>query len=709
MRVWQVLLVVCGILFHTIAEAQDALVQVRVLHAGAALPGASVALGTRTLLTDSAGLAAFRVPPGQYELRVQLLGFAAETDTVMLSARDTALVVQLEESAVEAEEIIITSTRGERRVQDEPVKVEVVTREEVEEKLLMTPGSIAMLLNETSGLRVQETAPALGGAVIRVQGLRGRYTQLLADGLPLYGGQAGSLGVLQIPPVDLAQVEVIKGAASALYGASALGGAINLISRRPADDTEVLLNQTTRAGSDAVLWNARELSPGVGYTALLSGHVQEQQDVDSDGWADLPRYRRLVARPRLFLKAANGSRLMVTTGLLLEKRRGGGVAPDGSTFVQELLTNRFDAGATAQRPITNALRLDLRAAASFSQHDHRFGEETEKDNHRTGFAEASLRGRNGKHYWVAGAALQRDSYGAQQLRQFDYAYWIPSFFAQDEITFFPKLLGSFSVRADWHSEYGAFLGPRASLLLRLADFTSVRVSAGRGYFAPTPFTEETEEVGLGQVAIAGELRAETADILSADVNWTAAPFETNVSLFASRVDDAVQAYEVADRLTLANVKGDTRTYGVEALARFRREPWGLTASYTLIKATQPAAEGGRENVPLVPRHSASVVAVYEVHEAGRIGIEMYYTGRQFLEDNPFRNRSEPYVIVGLLMERRIGRVRAFLNMENLGNVRQSNYDPLVRAARTAAGRWTTDVWAPVDGRTFNGGVRLALH
>jgi outer membrane receptor for ferrienterochelin and colicin len=68
-----------------------------------------------------------------------------------------------------------------------------------------------------------------------VQGLRGRYTQVLADGLPLYG-QAGSINVLQIPPMDLGQVEVIKGVASALYGGSALGGVINLVSRRPQQD-----------------------------------------------------------------------------------------------------------------------------------------------------------------------------------------------------------------------------------------------------------------------------------------------------------------------------------------------------------------------------------------------------------------------------------------------------------------------------------------
>lgn len=89
------------------------------------------------------------------------------------------------DEATEVEDIIVQATRSGRRIQDEPIRVEVIGREEIEEKLLMTPGNIAMLVNETGGVRVQVTSPALGAANIRMQGMSGRYTQLLADGLPL--------------------------------------------------------------------------------------------------------------------------------------------------------------------------------------------------------------------------------------------------------------------------------------------------------------------------------------------------------------------------------------------------------------------------------------------------------------------------------------------------------------------------------------------
>jgi len=109
---------------------------------------------------------------------------------------------------------------------------------------------------------------------------------------------------------------------------------------------------------------------------------------------------------------------------------------------------------------------------------------------------------------------------------------------------------------------------------------------------------------------------------------------------------------------------------------------------------------------LTPRHSAGLVGMWEAEDVGRIGVEVYFTGRQRLEVNPYRTESRPYVVVGLLAERRIGRMRLFINAENVTDVRQTRWDPLVRPSQGADGRWTVDAWAPLDGRVFNGGVRF---
>jgi iron complex outermembrane receptor protein len=98
--------------------------------------------------------------------------------------------------------------------------------------------------------------------------------------------------------------------------------------------------------------------------------------------------------------------------------------------------------------------------------------------------------------------------------------------------------------------------------------------------------------------------------------------------------------------------------------------------------------------------------MWEREGVGRIGVEYYFTGEQQLEANPYRTRSEPYSIFGMLVERQVGPVRLFLNAENLTDVRQTKFDPLVRPTQAIDGRWTVDGWAPLDGRSFNGGLRV---
>jgi iron complex outermembrane receptor protein len=613
----------------------------------------------------------------------------------------------------EAEEIIVQGTRTRRRIQDEPIRVEVIVREEIEEKLLMRPGNIAMLVNETPGIRVQVTSPALGAANIRVQGLEGRYTQLLADGLPLYGGQASSLGLLQIPPTDLGQVEVIKGAASALYGPSALGGVINLVSRRPTDafEAEALLNVTTRDGQDLTAYASAPL--GGGWSASLTGgaHRQGRDDLDEDGWIDIPGYERFTARPRLFWEGANEASLFVTLGGLTEKRAGGTLpgrtTPDGRPFPQLQETERLDAGLVAELPLEDLGTLGFRASGMTQAHRHVFGDVVEDDRHDTVFAEASLAGRSDETSWVGGVAFQRDSFRSETFPAFDYSYEVPGMFAQVEHDLRRNLTLAASARVDFHNEYGTQFSPRVSGLWRPGPWT-VRASFGRGFYAPTPFVEEIEDAGLSRLEPLEGLQAETAQSGSLDIGYARGPIETSLTLFSSTIERATRLVPVApERVRLVNLAGDTRVHGSELLLRYRRAPFTVTGSYVYMDASEPDEVGsGRRRTALVPRHSAGLVAVWERHGRGRIGVESYYTGKQPLDDNPFRDESRPYLHVGILGEIALGRVRLFANAENILGVRQTRYDPLVRPQRAPSGQWTVDVWAPTEGFILNAGLRL---
>jgi iron complex outermembrane receptor protein len=700
-------------LVPNVSQAQIATVTVRAEDSAGPVEEVRVTVAGTSSLTDADGTARFRLPLGEHVIQTEGIGYAPSRVTLLLSApADTLVVVRLAAQAVETEGIVVTSARTVRRIEDQPIRVEVVSREEVEEKLLMTPGDIAMLLNETAGLRVQPTAPSLGGASVRIQGLRGRYTQILSDGLPLYGGQAGALGPLQVPPMDLAQVEVIKGAASALYGPTALGGVVNLISRRPERAREVLLNLSTLGGTDAVGWLADELTDRWGYTLLASAHRQDHADVDGDGWADVPSFRRLALRPRLFWNDQQGGSANVTIGAMLEDRTGGTlpgrVTPAGTPYREALETRRLDGGFNGRKLISDRLSLSARASASVQGHDHRFGATRERDEHLTAFAELVLQGQDGRHLWLIGAAFQKDRYEARDLPVWSYDYTVPALFLQDEFEVSDQLTVAASLRYDHHSRYEGALSPRVSVLGRRSGWV-VRVSAGAGYFAPTPFTEETEAVGLSRLVSTDPWVKERARSAMIDVGRNVGPVEVNLSAFGSAIHDPVQTLRPGDgTLSIRNAEEPVRTWGSEVFAALHQGSVHLVASYTYLRSTEPMPTGaGRRDVPLTPRHAVGIVGAYE-QPTGRFGVELYYTGLQSLDEDPYRSTSESHIVLGFLVDRRFGVFRLFLNAENILDTRQTRWDALVRPAQTPDGRWTTDVWAPLEGRSFNGGVWISF-
>ncbi|WP_421857281.1 TonB-dependent receptor domain-containing protein [Oceanicaulis sp.] len=662
--------------------------------------------------------------------------FALLSSTILVSSFQTAFALDPQHNAHDEHDhqhdedhahdhghgddvIIVRATRTGRGVEDQPVRVEVINREEIEEKAIMRPGNIAVLVNETGGVRVQVTSPALGAGNIRMQGLYGRYTQLLSDGLPLYGGQAASIGLLQIPPTDLAQVEVIKGSASSLYGASALGGVINLVSRTPSDApyAEVLFNTTSRDGQDLTSFASTPLNDQLAASLTTGAHRQSLVDFDDDGWIDMPGYERYSARPRLHYEGADGSTAYLTLGFMTEQRDGGTrdgfTVPSGDPFPQNQDTTRLDLGLTATRPLMDALDLNLRAAGMVQDHEHRFGDVVEIDTHDTLLLEASLSGARERTDWILGLAYQADGYDSETFPAFNYSFETPGVFGQIDHDFSDVLSASVSARIDDHSEYGMQTSPRVSVLYKPNNWT-VRGSWGQGFFAPTPFVEAIEAAGLSRLKPLTGIEAETATTTSLDVGYRAGGFETGVTVFASDVDGVTRLAPFAttpggplDAVRLINTDGETRIRGGELLMRYYWRDFKVTGSYLYLDASEPNPEApGRRELPLTPEHSAGFVAMWERHGQGRVGFEAYYTGEQALYDNPYRSESEPYWHLGLLGEIVLGSTSLFINFENLLDVRQSDQDSILRPTRALDGQWTTDIWQNTDGFIINGGVRF---
>ena len=253
-------------------------------------------LGT---ISDSIGIINFAAVPGG-ELLLVCTAVGYETSHTLLaiplkSPEELIIYMKPEELDV----IIVEATRSNRSIADLPTRTEVLT-EEIDEAASMEPSKISHLITHSTGIQVQTTSATSNGAVVRIQGLNGRYTQILKDGFPLYGGFSGSLDVLQIPPLDLRQVEYIKGSASTLYGGGAIGGLINLLTKKPdADETLLHINLSHIGSKDFNFFASRRFGK-FGFTNLSSFHLHAPYDPDKDGYSDIPNVLKLNFNPRLF-------------------------------------------------------------------------------------------------------------------------------------------------------------------------------------------------------------------------------------------------------------------------------------------------------------------------------------------------------------------------------------------------------------------------
>ena len=612
------------------------------------------------------------------------------------------------------ETVTVFATRSEALVRDQPIRVEVLPEEEIEENLTMQPGNITTLLNELGGVRIQSTAAGLGGATLQMRGLPGRHTLVLQDGLPLLGAQADGFGLLQTPPLDLGRVEVIKGVASALYGSGGLGGVLNLMSLRPGSEPEILINRTSRGGTDLVGFFSDAISPQWGYSVIAGAYDQRREDIDDDGWADLAEYRRYTLRPRLFWENGEGSSVFATVGLMEESRQGGSmqgrVLPDGTTFRDTLDSRRADGGLVAHIPLVGATALGSRWSFVRLERDRDFNGRLSEDVRTTGSGEATVSGAHGKHAWLAGAAFDYDRFESTQAPGVNYRYAVPAVFAQDEFAASDAIKLAGSARVDAHNEYGTFVSPRLSALFQLEEDWSLRASIGGGFAAPTLVFDEIESTSVTLVEPLRGLDAERATGVSFDMKWAKGIWEVNGSIFGSRIRDPLVVESAADpsRLQIVNADGPRDVVGAELLVHYTVGKLHVIGSSTYMKVTEEAPGGGRREAELLPRLSGELCALFEDEDRGRLGLEFGYTGSQKLYDNPYRTEGSSYIEINALAEIKLGKVAVFANALNLTDRRQTRFDPLLRPLPAATGERIVEAWAPLSGRVFNLGVRVEL-
>ena len=406
--------------------------------------------------------------------------------------------------------------------------------------------------------------------------------------------------------------------------------------------------------------------------------------------------------------------MFLTAGVTDETRTGGTAPgqtlPGGASFPEALYTRRFDGGTVSQWKLADGLMLNSRLSVTSTRLDRTFSTQRIASTQNTVFGEEALSGTTGGHAWVLGLAVDHDELSAPAVPGVGYTYNVPAAFAQDEYAPLPWLKIAGSARVDATNRYGTFVSPRLSALVHASESEwTVRASVGGGFAAPTPFVDEIESTGLGTALPIRGLHAERAVTASLDLKWTAAHWDANVSAFTSEIRDPLEAEGApGQKLLLVNAPGPRRAPGLEGLVHYVAGPVHVIGSWSYLDVTEVSTAGARGDAPLVPRQSGELAGILESEKRGRIGLEIGYTGKQALVEDPYRRISEPYFELNALGELRFGSVAIFLNAINLTDVRQTRFDPLIRPSAGLGGNPITDAWAPLDGRTFNVGVRVEL-
>ena len=680
-------------------------------------------------VTDAKGVATMpSLPVSVTALVVSAVGY--ETESFLLTAGSDTLVFQLHSQDESLEEVTVTSTRTNSRIDDLPVKVEVLGQADMDEESAVVPGNVSSILGDISIIHVQRTSAVNGNQAIRMQGLDPKYTQILRDGLPLYEGFSGNLGVLQIPPLDLKQIEVIKGSVSTLYGGGAIGGLINIVSKTPTSNTPEFTALLNRSNLKETNLNAY-YSQRYGKTGLtlFSGYTNQQAvDVTGDGFTDSPGIKQFNFHPKFFWNPTDHTKLDIGYAFTTENRVGGylpaleGTQPNAYKNVTDLQRHTVDFNASHNISETNA--LTFKGAVSTFHRQNTDYQKLSDGRQSSVYLEANDLVRFGKQQLIVGANLTVEAFrkNPDSTRLVDYTYNTIGAFVQDDWQIGAKLALQAGLRFDHHNTFGNFLLPRLSLKIKPSDPWTIRLSVGTGYKAPNLFVNQTPGALNVSLIFPRLLPIDVANVKaerSVGTNIDVAYSKTFESGFSVQVDQAfyytrvnspvVSAFaSVSSNLgaytQLINAPYNLFSLGTDTYVRLEYKSYELYFGYNHTLARR---DGPTDNtyLPLAPQDKFSTTLAWE-NEHFRFGIEASYVGTQYLYDN---QRVPNYTFFAGAAEYHYNdHWRLVLNGENIFNIKQANYETVVTGANLTVQPTFRPVWAPLEGKIVNLALKFTL-
>jgi outer membrane receptor for ferrienterochelin and colicins len=568
---------------------------------GLPLPGSSIAVtGTGAAVADASGKYCITsVVPGRYTVTATLDGYAPHPVEVDVTGGSRTVTFRL--SPTYAATVVVTATRTGRRLDDVPVRTELVTRDAIER---LGARTLADAVEFTTGVRVETNCQNCNFSQIRLLGLEGPYTQILIDSQPVISSLAQVYGIEQLPARMIERIEVVKGGGSALYGPGSVGGVINIISREPSKTGAVVETRTELSdGLPSYSFNGAADWVDAGRQTFLTAFAQSDLvkplDLTGDGYTEVSR-RQLDAFGARFNRylLANRAKLTLDALRTSEDRRGGDLLrlpSHEATIAEAIDSRRHAASGTWFHTVSPRFDYRLTWATANTARDSYYG--TGRDPNAYGATEnllhvldTQLNHYAGKHTVSWGLQSTAETLVDVQPaydRFTDASYRNAGLFAQDDWALGRGWQLVYGLRADRHSSIDAVIvSPRAAVMYSPRANIDIRASIARGFRPPQVFDEDLHLSSVAGEAriirLAPDLREETSTNYMTGVEWKPvagrgqALFELNG--FYTGLHDQFHVGEADDPRTpefefvKANF-GDARVYGVELNLGWGIDDW----------------------------------------------------------------------------------------------------------------------------------------
>ena len=496
------------------------------------------------------------LPEGTFTVEASSVGYKSTSKQVVLKkGKSIELNMEIGEDMVALEGVVVSANRNATIRRLAPALVSVL-----DTKLFESTNAqcLAQGLSFQPGVRVENDCQNCGFNQVRINGLDGHYSQILMDSRPIFSALTGVYGLEQIPANMIERVEVIRGGGSALFGSSAIGGVVNVITKDPVRNSGELSHSITSIGSGGTFDNSTALNASLvtedgkaGLYVYGQSRNRSGYDHNGDGFTELPQLRSKTVGMRSFLKTSTYSKLTLEYHGITEFRRGGDRLdrPAHEANITEQVDHNINGGGISFDLFSPNNKSRLNVYSSFQHTDRKsyYGSKQDPNAYGTTKDLTSVSGAQFVYNFdellfmpseltVGGEfnydGLEDTSIGYDHYLSQKTRIW--SGFLQNEWKNerWSLLLGA---RVDKHNLIDhAIISPRATLRFNPNKSINLRLNYSTGFRAPQAFDEDLHVAIVGGerqvIRLVDGLKEEKSNSfsLSADMYHTFGNVQTNL-------------------------------------------------------------------------------------------------------------------------------------------------------------------------------------